>query len=206
MGGLQNFSKFSETIQDLVGPEPFQAVQRLVQRGELVLARVPRLELDELGGGTGTVVAAYDTLRAEGVLESRQGSGTRARPRNGRRSGADPAAAWPPFPVSPVYRTLIDARDDVISLACATFPAHPLVAEVIGEALGPGGDKLLAHHGYLPGGLPALREALADRLTDLGTPTSPDQVLVTTGAQQAVNLAAQMLVRPGDEVVVFEPF
>ena len=39
----------------------------------------------------------------------------------------------------------------------------------------------------------------------LGTPTTPDQVLVTTGAQQAVNLAAQMLVRPGDEVVVESP-
>ncbi|MGH9233110.1 MAG: PLP-dependent aminotransferase family protein [Acidimicrobiales bacterium] len=153
-----------------------------------------------------TVVAAYDTLRAEGVLESRQGSGTRTRSRHGRRNGTDPAAAaWPPFPVSPVYRTLIDVRDDVISLACATFPAHPLVADVIGEVMGPGGEKLLAHHGYLPAGLPALREALADRLTDLGTPTSPDQVLVTTGAQQAVNLAAQMLVRPGDEVVVESP-
>ena len=39
----------------------------------------------------------------------------------------------------------------------------------------------------------------------LGTPTTPEQVLVTTGAQQAVNLAAQMLVRPGDEVVVETP-
>jgi DNA-binding transcriptional MocR family regulator len=113
--------------------------------------------------------------------------------------------AAPSFSVSPVYRTLIDVRDDVISLACATFPAHARVAEATTEVLTDDSDKLLAHHGYLPAGLPALREALADRLTALGTPTSIDQVLITTGAQQAVNLAAQMLVGPGDEVIVESP-
>lgn len=148
-----------------------------------------------------TVVTAYDTLRADGVVESRQGSGTRIRPRSG--GGRRPVA--PRYAVSPVYRTLIDVRDDVISLACATFPAHPRVARAAGEVASDDGPKLLAHHGYLPGGLPELREALADRLTMLGTPTSPEQVLVTTGAQQAVNLAAQLLVHPGDEVVVESP-
>jgi DNA-binding transcriptional MocR family regulator len=147
-----------------------------------------------------TVVTAYDTLRAEGVLESRQGSGTRVR---WRAAAARPGPR--PLSVSPVYRTLIDVRDDVISLACATFPAHPRVATALAEVMTDDGDKLLAHNGYLPGGLPALREALADRLTAHGTPTAPDQVLVTTGAQQAVNLAAQMLVRRGDTVVVESP-
>lgn len=147
-----------------------------------------------------TVVTAYDTLRSEGVVESRQGSGTRVRGRaEAARSGPDPV------PVSAVYRTLIDVRDDVISLGCATLPCHPRVAQAATEVMADDGDKLLAHNGYLPGGLPALREALADRLTMLGTPTAPDQVLVTTGAQQAVNLAAQMLVGPGDEIVVESP-
>ena len=148
-----------------------------------------------------TVVAAYDTLRSEGVLESRQGSGTRVRP---PAPGTRPPAIEP-FVVSPIYRTLIDVKDDVISLAAATFPAHPRVAVAAAEVMTEDGDKLLAHHGYLPAGLPALRQALADRLTDLGTPTRPDEVLVTTGAQQAVNLAAQALVGRGDEVVVESP-
>src|SRR5690606_21750531 len=91
------------------------------------------------------------------------------------------------------------------SLACATFPAHPRVALAAAEVLAEDGDKLLAHNGYLPAGLPALREALADRLTGLGTPTSYEQIMITTGAQQAVNLAAQLLVSPGDEVVVETP-
>ena len=94
-----------------------------------------------------TVVTAYDTLRSEGVVESRQGSGTRIRR---RPVGHGPA----PLVVSPIYRTLIDVRDDVISLACATFPAHPRVAQAAAEVMTEDGDKLLAHHGYLPGGLP----------------------------------------------------
>src|SRR5918996_2661018 len=88
-----------------------------------------------------TVVTAYDTLRSEGVLESRQGSGTRVRPQAAGRP--DPLET---FTVSPVYRTLIDTRDDVISLACATFPAHPRVAEAAAEAVADDGDKLLGHN------------------------------------------------------------
>ena len=147
-----------------------------------------------------TVVTAYDALRSEGVLESRQGSGTRIR--RGVATRPDPLET---FQVSPVYRTLLDARDDVISLACATFPAHPRVALAISEVMADEGEKLLAHNGYLPAGLPALRHGLADMMTARGTPTAPDQILVTTGAQQAVSLATMLLVRQGDEVVVEAP-
>ena len=120
-----------------------------------------------------TVVAAYDTLRAEAVIESRQGSGTRVHG-TAANGGAPGAVA-----LSPVYRTLVNGRHDLISLAAAAFPAHPQVAVATAEVLGEDGDKLLAHTGYLPAGLPALREALADRLTMLGSPTTADQVLVT---------------------------
>jgi DNA-binding transcriptional MocR family regulator len=191
------------------GPGPLHrklsdALRSAVEQGRLAPGdRLPseRDLAQRLAVSRSTVVAAYDTLRAEGVAESRQGSGTRIR---GRASGERTPLA-PPFPVSPVYRTLIDVRDDVISLACATFPAHPRVAEAATAVMLEDRDKLLAHHGYLPAGLPVLREALADRLTTLGTPTTPDQIVVTTGAQQAVNLAAQMLVHPGDEVIVETP-
>jgi DNA-binding transcriptional MocR family regulator len=184
--------KLSDALRSAVLDGRLAAGERLPSERDLAI---------RLAVSRSTVVAAYDTLRSEGVLESRQGSGTRIRV---RAAGERPPVT-PSFTVSSVYRTLIDARDDVISLACATFPAHPRVAEAATEVLTHDGDKLLAHHGYLPAGLPALRQALADRLTMLGTPTSPDQVVITTGAQQAVNLAAQMLVAPGDEVIVESP-
>lgn len=192
------------------GPGPLHrklsdALRSAVEQGRLPAGERLPSERDlatRLAVSRSTVVTAYDTLRSEGVVESRQGSGTRVR---GGSPGGRPPGMVEPFAVSPIYRTLIDVRDDVISLAAATFPAHPLVTEAAAEAIAQDGDKLMAHHGYLPGGLPALRRALAERLTRLGTPTTPDQVLVTTGAQQAVNLAGQALVGPGDEVIVESP-
>jgi DNA-binding transcriptional MocR family regulator len=184
--------KLSDALRDAVETGRLAAGERLP--AERDLAR-------RLAVSRSTVVAAYDTLRAHGLVESRQGSGTRVR----HGMAARPATTAPSFVVSPVYRTLIDARDDVISLACATFPAHPRVAEAAAAVVTEDGDKLLTHHGYLPAGLPALREALAERLTGLGTPTTPEQIVATTGAQQAVNLAAQMLVGSGDVVVVESP-
>ena len=182
--------KLSDALRGAIDDGGLPAGQRLPSERDLA---------GRLAVSRSTVVTAYDALRSEGALESRQGSGTRVRGR------AASATAPGLVTVSPLYRTLIDARDDVISLACATFPAHPQVAVATAEVLAEDGDKLLAHHGYLPAGLPSLRQALADRLTMLGTPTAIDQVLVTTGAQQAVHLAAQLLVRPGDDVVVESP-
>jgi DNA-binding transcriptional MocR family regulator len=204
-------SQALETILGLWsdGPGPLHRKLSDALRSAIVEGRLPAGErlpserdlATRLAVSRSTVVTAYDSLRSEGVVESRQGSGTRVR---GVATDGRPPTP-PPFAVSPVYRTLIDARDDVISLACATFPAHPRVGEAAAEVLSNDGDKLLAHNGYLPAGLPALREVLADRLTLLGTPTTPDQIVITTGAQQAVNLGAQMLVGPGDEVVIETP-
>ncbi|MFJ3228091.1 PLP-dependent aminotransferase family protein [Streptomyces sp. NPDC086783] len=54
-------------------------------------------------------------------------------------------------------------------------------------------------------GEPALRTALAERTTVRGLPTGPDEVLVTTGSQQALSLLATALVEPGDAVLVESP-
>lgn len=149
-----------------------------------------------------TVVTAYDTLRAEGLLESRQGSGTRVRSPVGARADGD--VHLEDIPVNPVYRTLLEDDGAVISLAAAILPAHPLVGEAITATAGDAA-RLLALSGYYPAGLPALREALAEHHRRQGTPTTGDQILVTTGAQQAVNLATQLFIRTGDAVVVESP-
>jgi DNA-binding transcriptional MocR family regulator len=190
------------------GPGPLHrklgdAIRRAIDQGLLAPGeRLPaeRELASRLAVSRSTVVTAFDALRAEGMLESRQGSGTRVRQRSTRR--AIPA---PSISLSPVYRSLIETHDEVISLACAIFPAHPAVAEAMVDVVTADGPKLLTQIGYAPAGLPELRDALAAMLTRDGTPTEPDEVLVTTGAQQAVNLATQLLVRPGDAVVVESP-
>ncbi|MER6622453.1 PLP-dependent aminotransferase family protein [Streptomyces sp. NPDC000931] len=54
-------------------------------------------------------------------------------------------------------------------------------------------------------GEPALRAALAARTAARGLPTTPDDLLVTTGSQQALSLLATVLLEPGDTVLVEDP-
>lgn len=64
------------------------------------------------------------------------------------------------------------------------------------------------NHRYTPtAGLPALRQAIADKtLRDSGYEISPDQVVVTNGGKQAVYEALQVLINPGDEVIIPAPY
>lgn len=55
-------------------------------------------------------------------------------------------------------------------------------------------------------GLPELRQAIAKFYQDqFGLTYDPDQVLVTTGAQHGMYLAMQVLLNPGDEVIIPQP-
>jgi len=64
------------------------------------------------------------------------------------------------------------------------------------------------NHRYTPAaGLPDLREAVAAKtLRDSGLEVAPNQVVVTNGGKQAVYQAFQVLVDPGDEVLVPTPY
>lgn len=188
--------KLSDALRQAIDLGHLAAGERLPSERELAV---------RLAVSRSTVVAAYDALRGESRLESRQGSGTRvsgARPRSTGR--ATPGLPMRTFPVSQVYRSLIEGRDDIISLSCAVLPAHPLVIEAVAD-IAAHNEKLFSLVGYMPAGLPELREALADMFTESGTPTTPEQLVITNGAQQAVNLAAQLFLRPGDDVLVESP-
>ncbi|MQA84817.1 MAG: aminotransferase class I/II-fold pyridoxal phosphate-dependent enzyme [Streptosporangiales bacterium] len=149
-----------------------------------------------------TVVAAYDELRAGGVLESRRGSGThvtaRARPPvdDGRVRGGRGTA---------IFQRLIDGPGPLISLTCAAEGGIPELAEVVQEVARHDLPDLLAEHGYHPRGLPALRIAIADYYTAAGLPTCADEVLVTTGAHQALVLVADLYIRVRTTVLVESP-
>src|SRR5215207_7600857 len=54
-------------------------------------------------------------------------------------------------------------------------------------------------------GDPALRAAVAARLTTRGLPTAAGELLITSGSQQALTLIATVLLEPGDTVLVEEP-
>lgn len=155
-----------------------------------------------------TVVAAYDDLRAEGVLESRQGSGTRVSPQVGGRVRARGGIADGRVPGgrgTAIFQRLIDGPGPFISLTCAAEAGAPQIADALIEVAREDLPDLLADPGYHARGLPVLREAVAAHLSSAGISTCPDEVLVTNGAHQAIVLVTELYVPKGATVVVEAP-
>jgi DNA-binding transcriptional MocR family regulator len=99
-----------------------------------------------------------------------------------------------------------DERDDTrIDLRSAALPGIPLVGDALAGRDADDFSEIIAKPGYVPAGLPILRSAVADYYVKLGLATSPEQVLVTSGAQQALRLIAQAMIEPGDTVLLEEP-
>jgi DNA-binding transcriptional MocR family regulator len=178
-----------------------RALRAAVERAELPagIALPPERALARaLAVSRGTVAAAYELLKRDGLLDSRQGSGTYVR-RAGRPVGAAATRA------NLVYRGHLERPQVGIDLAGAALPAAPEVLAAAEEVLRHDLPLLVRDSGYAPLGLPALREAVAGWFAGHGLPTDPGQVLVTTGVQQALALLADLLVRPGDPVLVESP-
>ena len=56
-----------------------------------------------------------------------------------------------------------------------------------------------------PAGYPPLRETIARILASQGIPAHPEQILITSGSQQAIALVTHLLLKPGDTVLVESP-
>lgn len=134
-----------------------------------------------------TVTAAYDRLRAEGYLVSRQGAGSWVTLPGGHRAAPDG-----PF------------HGDGIDMRIAALTAPPLLAELAAEAAAML-PRWLDHHGYDPLGLPVLRSAIARRYSKRGLATAPEQILVTSGALHGLDLTIRALLRRGQRAIAEMP-
>jgi len=101
----------------------------------------------------------------------------------------------------------VASRPDVVSLAGGMpyVQALPLedVLEVVEGVLSEQADVALQYGGGQ--GSAPLRERLAMLMAEEGSIADPEDLVVTTGAQQALDLVAKILVDPGDTVVVEAP-
>ncbi|MGD9695334.1 MAG: PLP-dependent aminotransferase family protein [Thermoleophilia bacterium] len=145
-----------------------------------------------------TVVGAYASLKAAGRLESRQGSGTWVAARD--------AAPVPERAFSgELYATLLGPADeDLIELTAACPPTTSLVREVVAEMSPHEMASVVEGSGYHPAGLPELRVRIAELVTAEGLLTAPDQIVVTSGAQQAIQLVTMLFGEPGQTVLMEE--
>ncbi len=179
-----------------------RAIAGAVERGALgdgVRLPSERELAEALAIGRGTAAAVYDALVVEGLVRRRRGSGT--------------FVAVSDQPALPAGREGSALVQRLVERSEPNGAMVDLSLSVLGDAsflpplaLGSADLRTVTPDtGYTPWGLPPLRRAPAAELGARGLATREEQVVVTTGAQQAISMAAACWVRPGDAVVVEDP-
>lgn len=158
-----------------------------------------------LGVSRGTVVAAYALLQDEGWVISRLGSGTRVCVLSPQRSLDLRRSQITPLGRGPVIDSYLSDQLESVDLSSGA-PAWPTGLDPAICTLSPQDiASSLSEYGYVPQGLPQLRVAIADWYTCAGLRTTSEQILITTGAQQAIELLATLLLQRGDTVILENP-
>nr|WP_152385548.1 PLP-dependent aminotransferase family protein [Achromobacter mucicolens] len=172
----------------------------------------------ELGIARNTVVHVYSQLLAEGYTRSRQGNGTFVNASvpdsylaSGRRARQAHEAASRPS-LSPRGAAIVDGVSASPYQWGAFMPGVPDLTEFPHKKFGrifsalwrnPAPDLLTYSYG---GGLPALREALAQHLAlTRSIDCDPEQIIITEGSHQAIDLATRILGEAGETAWVEDP-
>jgi len=149
------------------------------------------------------IVEAYEQLLAEGYIEGRHGSGTYvAEGIFMQHTRAEPSLLFdPPVQSADVHNDLIDFRHGIPALDL--FP-RKLWGELVKQVCIEVPDE---HFGYgKPEGCSPFRIILARYLSKTrGVVCDPDQLIVTTGATQALSLVAKLLLSNPSDVIIEDP-
>lgn len=169
----------------------------------------------DLGVSRNTVLAAYEQLRAEGILDGRTGSGSFVAPQS---QTAPKSAALPPMAeAQSQYAQRARRFHDHASIPGLMIPgvryAFQYGVPLTNPALTTAWAKALSRAAQytspfypMTRGLPGLREAVCDYLARRrGINATPEDVLIVAGTQQALALTARVLLDPGDAAAIEEP-
>jgi DNA-binding transcriptional MocR family regulator len=200
-----------------------QLAQRLAESIRLRVlgpgSRLPsvRQAAQRHGLSTATVVAAYDRLQAQGLIEARPQRGFFVRhpddPGQRRRSPItalhEAAAAQPPVDATALIRGMFRASPGRLSPGIGTLPEEWLDADMLRRALrratqGSASSALWLGYGE-PAGDRGLREAMSQHLETLGVSAPASQIVTTVGATHGLDIVSRCLLKPGDAVLVDEP-
>jgi DNA-binding transcriptional MocR family regulator len=209
-------ARFAERIRD-----------RLLAPG----ARLPSVRqcAQEQGVSPSTVVAAYDQLLAQGLVDARKNRGffvregraetqraDRALTGNGRALAAEASAASgadarhrAPIDATALIRGMFHKVSDKPQPGMGVFPSEWLetafmpaaVRKVTGtRAL----QQFSLQYGEPKGDL-GLRRMLSKKLASLSVHAAPENIITTVGATHALDTVSRTLLRAGDHVMVEEP-
>ncbi len=213
---------------DRNSPVPLYAqIEQHLRQGILSGSLAPETRLPasrqlarDLGVNRITVENAYARLETDGLVYSRVGSGTYVLPPPPlpQRLPKSAEITWPFWQQTLPERSLgaraiveqmrlSVGRADHISFAGGISDSHLFPVEdfrkVLQSVMRRDGMDALDYgdrRGYAP-----LRETITHILASQGLQTSPDHILITAGSQQALALAAQLLLEPGDTILVESP-
>ena len=202
---------FFDTDAGTLVERVMQAIrQRIAGRTLAPGAKVPSIRgfAETLQVSKSTVVEAYDRLAAEGVIQSRRGSGFYVA---GHLPPLSLAELGPRLDrvVDPLWvsRQSLEAGANALKPGCGWLPASWLPEAGLRRALRSvvrTDAAVLADYGTSLG-LPALRQLLARRMADRGIEAAPDQIILTESGTQAIDLLCRLLLEPGDTVLVDDP-
>lgn len=154
-----------------------------------------------------TVVEAYDRLVALGYLQSRRGSGFYVAPRAHAADAPQVASVDRAIDVAWLTRQALNDSPEMLKASAGVLPVDWFDQEGLRRhlrSLGRRADARVASYGSAQGYRP-LRQQLQIRLAEYGIGAPPEQILLTHGATQALDLIARHLVKPGDTVFVDDP-
>jgi DNA-binding transcriptional MocR family regulator len=154
-----------------------------------------------------TAARVYELLVAESLVEARRGSGYYVA-RDAETFGASGLPGPEPV-VDSVWalRRDYDGQSLQVDAGCGWLPPEWLFGEGVRAALTQVARRPAVYAGRYGSayGLRALRHHLARQLTLRGVECAEDQIILTQGASQALELVIRTLTRPGDAVLVEDP-
>lgn len=200
----------------------FRAFQQAILQGDLALgAKLPasRSLCQALRISRNTVKSAYEMLQAEGYIETRKGAGSFVSQKLPDQNPQQQNASTPQRisletpPVSP-SRLVQQLQQQQVMQASAwdalLTPVRPCTESFPWQdwqrAIVQAGRMMRHASTHTNLGLMSLRTQIADYLkVTRGTQCEPEQVVICSGSQQALYLTLQLLLNPGDEILVEQP-
>lgn len=184
------------SAQDLRAGEKIPSVRSLSQQAKV---------------SKNTVIRAYMLLEQEGVIEARERSGfVVRRPEPVRRADGIPSPREVRSEASGL--NLIRAARDPQGIPLGSahpsvqFPACRQFYRVMAqEAYRRANDSKVGGHYADPAGDPDLRELFAQRMRLQGSAVEASEIVVTSGAMEAISLALQSVASVGDVIAVEKP-
>ncbi|PON12849.1 GntR family transcriptional regulator [Candidatus Entotheonella serta] len=200
--GKSLYEQVADRVQSLIAEGTLQPGDRLPS--------VRKLH-EQLSVSISTVLEAYRLLEDRGLIQARPQSGYYVR-RTALIEPEEPDNATPRNPAaidnSLAYQVMQAMRDpNVVQLGAAVPHTDLLPLTTLNRLIGHilRYQSAEAHADSVPPGSEALRHEVARRLMDAGCSVTPDEIVITNGAFEAVYLSLRAVTQPGDTVVIESP-